>query len=131
MPRHRPRLGQGLEALVSPARHDAPEESAELSRPPGTAPAGQHPQVTAWEYVLLAPVRRKRRRSACRLTVLPGDLLRKPERYRIRGITPLVALGLLGAGGWELVGVRGRSYILKRPARALPQQGGLRLRYLA
>lgn len=131
MPRHRPRLGQGLEALVSPVRHDPSDEPAELSRLADPTPTSQPPRPTAWEYALIAPIRRKRRRAACRITVLSGDLLRKPERHRLRGIAPLVALGLLGAGGWELVALHGRSYILKRPAPALPPQAGLRLRYLA
>lgn len=131
MPRHRPRLGQGLEALVSPVRHDPPEDPAELSRLADPTPTGPPPRHTAWEYAVVAPIGRKRRRAACRITLLAGDILRQPERHRLRGMTPLVALGILGAGGWELVAISGRSYILKRPAPTALAAAGLRLRYLA
>jgi hypothetical protein len=52
------------------------------------------------------------------VTILSGDLLQKPSRKKLPRIPQLVALGVLGAGGWELVSVRGRTYFLKRPHSA-------------
>jgi hypothetical protein len=129
MPRHRPGLGQGLEALVSPYRPEQPADPAEISRLPEPAPTF----AVAWEYAVLSPRKppRRRRRKDCRVTLLSADLLRKPRRRTLRGITPLVALGVLGASGWELVALRGRAYILKRPACTGASRAGLPARNLA
>lgn len=132
MPRHRPRLGQGLEALVSPLRTDPPAEPAELPPPPEIpVPVSPRPLLTAWEYAFVQRAGRRKARRGCRVTVLSGDLVRKPRRRRLRGLTPLAALGVLGANGWELVAIRGRKYVLKRPELSSAPGGGLRVRYLA
>ena len=108
MPRHRPGLGQGLQALVAPIR--AEEDAPPPPRLPTPAPL---PPPSAWEYAVLRPRGRKRKDSS--VTILSGDLLQKPSRKKLPRIPQLVALGVLGAGGWELVSVRGRTYFLKRP----------------
>jgi hypothetical protein len=108
MPRHRPGLGQGLQALVAPIRA---EEDAPALIP--TSPAPIAPPIH-WQYAVLRPRGKKRKDSS--VTILSGDLLQKPSRKRLPRITRLVALGVLGASGWELVSVRKRTYFLKRPA---------------
>lgn len=110
MPRHRPGLGQGLQALVAPIR--AEEDSPPLlpSVPLSAAPSAQ------WQYAVLRPRGKKRKDST--VTILSGDLLQKPSRKRLPRINQLVALGVLGGSGWELVSVRKRTYFLKRPAPA-------------
>ena len=131
MPRHRPRLGQGLEALVSPARNQP------LAEPTVTAPSPEQPvqavgDVVAWEYAILAARKPKRgRRPDCWISILPGDLLHKPARRKRRGGPPMGARGALGAGGWELTAVRGRRYVLKRAVCTSPNGAGLRPLYLA
>lgn len=107
MPRHRPGLGQGLQALVAPIRAEDPVPA----RLPTPAPVA--PPPASWEYAILRPRGKKRKDST--VTVLSGDLLQRPSRKKLPRITQLVALGVLGAGGWELVSVRGRTYFLKRP----------------
>lgn len=111
MPRHRPGLGQGLQALVAPIRA---EEDAPPPRLPTPAPTPATP--AAWEYAVLRPRGKKRKDSS--VTVLSGDLLQKPNRKKLPRISQLVALGVLGASGWELVSIRGRTYFLKRPVAA-------------
>ncbi len=96
MPRPRAGLGQGLEALVPPLR-EAP--IAPFARP-----------STAWEFAVL----RRIRKSRCRLTVAPQAILQRPDRRTLKMPTVL-ALGALGAAGWELVAVQGDRYYLKRP----------------
>lgn len=131
MPRHRPRLGQGLEALVSPARNQPLAEPA-VNTPLPDQPVQAVANTITWEYaVLTAPKPKRGRRPGCRVSVLPGDLLRKPARRKLRGIPPMVALGVLGAGGWELAAIRGHRYILKRAVCSSATGAGLRSRYLA
>ena len=107
MPRHRPGLGQGLSALVAPIRAD------ETDVPPPRLPTPAPLPPASWEYAVLRPRGKKRKDSS--VTILSGDLLQKPSRKKLPRISQLVALGVLGAGGWELVSVRGRTYFLKRP----------------
>jgi len=109
MPRHRPGLGQGLQALVAPIR-------AEEDAPPPRLPTPVPLVPAAWEYAVLRPRGKKRKDSS--VTVLSGDLLQKPSRKKLPRISQLVALGVLGASGWELVSIRGRTYFLKRPVNA-------------
>ncbi|MEJ5221617.1 MAG: hypothetical protein WHT63_06405 [Tepidiforma sp.] len=97
MPRQRPGLGQGLSALVAPAR---PEPS-----PMPAAAAGP-----AWEY---AAIVRKRRRILVELA--NGDPVRGFSRHLVRGMPIVALLGLLGAAGWELVAIEDRRMFLKRP----------------
>jgi hypothetical protein len=96
MPRQRPGLGQGLAALVAPARTD-------LASPPAA--------TVAWEY---ATVIRKRKRTI--VEVADGDPVRGMSHHRVRGLPVVALLGLLGTSGWELVGVSGRRLYLKRPS---------------
>jgi hypothetical protein len=110
MPRHRPGLGQGLQALVAPIRAEQEPPPARLPTPTLAA------APTRWEYAILR--RRGKRRRDSTVTILSGDLLQRPSKKKLPRITQLVALGVLGAGGWELVSVRGKTYFLKR---ALPQ----------
>lgn len=112
MPRHRPGLGQGLSALVAPLRA---EEEPPPARLPTPTPARVAP--TVWEYAIVRPKgkgKRKRKNSA--VTVLSGDLLQRPSKKKLPRISQLVALGVLGANGWELVAVRKKTYFLKRAA---------------
>lgn len=101
MPRPRSRLGQGLEALVPPLRETA--SIANFSRTGSEAPL-------AWE---VATLRRRKRR--CLLTIAPAGVLEKPRRQKLRAST-LLALGALGAAGWELTALSGKTFYLKRPA---------------
>lgn len=97
MPRQRPGLGQGLAALVAPARPDPSPMPAAAAGP-------------AWEY---AAIVRKRKRTVVELA--SGDPVRGFSRRRVRGMPLVALLGLLGAAGWELVAVEGRRMFLKRP----------------
>jgi hypothetical protein len=101
MPRPRSRLGQGLEALVPPLRDSA--TIASFARTSTEAPP-------AWE---IATLRRRKRR--CLLTVAPSGVLEKPRRQKLKAST-LLALGALGAAGWELTALSGKTFYLKRPA---------------
>jgi hypothetical protein len=60
-------------------------------------------------------LRKGRKKGRCRLTVAPSAVLKKSRRRRIH-TSSLLALGALGAAGWELSGVTGRTFYLKRPA---------------
>lgn len=102
MPRPRSRLGQGLEALVPPLR-DTPS-IATFSR------SAAEPVVPRWEVATLRP-----RRGRSWLTVAPSGVLEKPRRQKLKAST-LLALGALGAAGWELVALSGKTFYLKRPA---------------
>lgn len=100
MPRPRTGLGQGLEALVPPLREPsiAPSTNADYAS-------------AAWEVAVL----RKTRRRRCRLTIAPSSILQTPERRTLKSST-MLALGALGAAGWELTAVAGDRFYLKRPA---------------
>ena len=100
MPRTRSGLGQGLEALVPPLR-----EQPTIATFTRTAVA-----PVVWEVATL----RKRKRR-CVLTVAPTGILQKPKRQKLKAST-LLALGALGASGWELVSLSGRTFYLKRPS---------------
>ncbi len=102
MPRPRTGLGQGLEALVSSARENAPSFSS-ISRAPDAA-------ALQWEVAVL----RKDRRRRCHLTIAPAAVLQKPER-RVLKTSTMLALGALGAAGWELTAVSAGKFYLKRP----------------
>lgn len=102
MPRPRTGLGQGLEALVPPLREST---SAFASIHPTPEPPPR-----TWEVATL----RKHRKRQCELTIAPSGLLRKARRRKLKAST-LLALGALGASGWELVAINGRSFYLKRP----------------
>jgi hypothetical protein len=102
-------LGQGLQALVAPIR-------AEEDAPPPRLPTPVPLPPASWEYAVLRPRGKKRKDSS--VTLLSGDLLQKPSRKKLPRISQLVALGVLGASGWELVSIRGRTYFLKRPVNA-------------
>ncbi|WP_322796630.1 hypothetical protein [Tepidiforma sp.] len=97
MPRHRPGLGQGLEALVAPT---PPANPAPVATPP----------VRDWEYAAL----RRRRRSTV-IETAGSDPLAGITRRRVRGLPLISVLGLLGAAGWELAGRDGKRLLLKRP----------------
>ncbi len=101
MPRPRSRLGQGLEALVPPLRETS--TIATFSR--SAAPAPQ-----AWEIATL-----RRRKGRCWLTIAPAGVLDRPKRQKLKAST-LLALGALGAAGWELTALSGKTFFLKRPA---------------
>ena len=100
MPRPRTGLGQGLEALVPPQRESS---IASFARHTDT-PAVQ------WEVAVL----RKDRRRRCHLTFAPSAVLEKP-RQRLLKTSTMLALGALGAAGWELTAVSGGKFYLKRP----------------
>lgn len=108
MPRPRTGLGQGLEALVPPLRESSGASIASFART-NDAPAVQ------WEVAVL----RKDRRRRCRLTVAPSAVLQKPQRRLLKTST-MLALGALGAAGWELTAVSGGKFYLKRPVSASP-----------
>ena len=100
MPRTRSGLGQGLEALVPPLR-----EQPTIAAFTRTAVA-----PTAWE---VATLRRRKRR--CVFTVAPSGILEKTKKRKLKA-SSLLALGALGASGWELVALSGRTFYLKRAA---------------
>jgi hypothetical protein len=100
MPRPRTGLGQGLEALVPPLRDGS--TIAPFNRPAAV-------QAQPWE---IATLRRKRRRSV--FTVAPAAVLARPKKQKLK-VPPLLALGALGAAGWELVALSGGTFYLKRP----------------
>ena len=108
MPRPRTGLGQGLEALVPPLR-DTGSSIASIR------PSAEAIPVT-WEFGTL----RKRRRGQCVFTVAPSNLLQEPRRQQLKSST-LLALGALGASGWELTALRGRTFYLKRPVISQPE----------
>ena len=101
MPRTRSGLGQGLEALVPPLRETS--TIATFARPASSAQA-------AWQ---VATLRRRKRR--CLLTIAPAGVLDRPKRQKLKA-SSLLALGALGAAGWELVALSGSTFFLKRPA---------------
>ena len=101
MPRPRTGLGQGLEALVPSLRENSPG-IASFNRP-AAAPV-------LWEVAVL---RRERKKRRCRFTIAASELLKEPQRRRIKTNT-LLALGALGAAGWELTAIRGGKFYLKR-----------------
>lgn len=101
MPRPRSRLGQGLEALVPPLR-ETPAITNISSRNADAPPT--------WEVATL-----RRRKGRCFLTVAPTGVLQKPKRQKLKAST-LLSLGALGAAGWELVAMSGKTFYLKRPA---------------
>ena len=116
MPRPKHGLGQGLDALVSSHQRAASRSEADAahSLPPGMAiepPA----TIRRWEYACLA-VRRtgKKRKRMISLKLSYPEVTLEPKAQRIHGVDAWTALGLLGAQGWELVNVRGRSFYLKR-----------------
>ena len=108
MPRTKPGLGQGLDALMA-ARSRA-----------GSAPHQLTPVATVtlsdprWEFAVLAVPRNKKRRL--RLRVSHPDPAVVPRTRRLRRVPAWTALGVLGAEGWELVAVQGRRYYFKRTA---------------
>ncbi|MEO8539673.1 MAG: hypothetical protein ABI577_08025 [bacterium] len=106
MPRPRTGLGQGLEALVSSSREPAPTIS-NFARPAET------PAPARWEVAVL----RRQRKRLCRVTFAPSELLQKPKRRKVK-TTSILALGALGAAGWELTAMRGNRFYLKRPVTA-------------
>ena len=106
MPRPRSRLGQGLEALVPPLR-----ETSSIASFARTS-AAQQPQ--AWEIATL-----RRGKGRCVLTVAPAGVLDRPKRQKLKAST-LLALGALGAAGWELTALSGRTFFLKRPLSEAP-----------
>jgi hypothetical protein len=100
MPRTRSGLGQGLEALVPPLR-----ESTTIATFARTAAAPR-----AWQVATL-----RRRRKGCVFTIAPSDVLARTKRRKLK-VGPLLALGALGASGWELVAISRKTFFLKRPA---------------
>lgn len=109
MPRPRTGLGQGLEALVPPPRESASASIASFSRTSEAA-------AVQWEVAVLE----KRRRRRCRLTIAPIAVLQKPRRQVLKTST-MLALGALGAAGWELTAVTGGKFYLKRPVSPLTE----------
>ena len=108
MPRPRSRLGQGLEALVPPLRETS--SIATFTRTPAAA------QPQAWEIATL-----RRRKGRCWLTVAPAGVLDRPKRQKLKAST-LLALGALGAAGWELTALSGKTFFLKRPLQETPAE---------
>ncbi|MGE3572738.1 MAG: hypothetical protein AB7J35_01625 [Dehalococcoidia bacterium] len=106
MPRSRTGLGQGLEALVPPLR----DASSIATLPRSTAPE-------TWEVATL----RRKRKGRCVLTVAPPALLKKTKKRKIKAST-LLTLGALGASGWELIALSGKTFYLKRPVMPLDSQ---------
>ena len=107
MPRPRTGLGQGLEALVPPLR-DSGSPIASIR------PSAEAIPIT-WE---VATLRKGRRR--CVLVIAPANLLQKTRKRKIKAST-LLALGALGAAGWELTALSGKTFYLKRPSISTPQ----------
>lgn len=118
-------LGQGLSALVPPSE-SAPiaPKSVEPAPPPTPQPAAhdetQPARPLRWEYAALerrAPKRGKRRRFARIWFSASGSTaLLEPRATVLAARSSWSALGLLGAEGWELVGVDKRWFFFKRPA---------------
>lgn len=116
MPRPKYGLGHGLEALVSSReRPDGWLELEPADRLSDQPAANVATGFTAWEYAALRRSfrRKKGKRRLSLRTSHPGSNVR-PRKQKIRGVSQWTALGMLGADGWELVGVRGRSFLLKR-----------------
>ena len=99
MPRTRSGLGQGLEALVPPLREQS--TIATFARA-SVSPA-------AWQVATL-----RRRKGRCVLTIAPAGILKKTKKQKLKA-SSLLALGALGASGWELVALSGKTFYLKRP----------------
>lgn len=106
MPRPRTGLGQGLEALVSPPRESSIASFTRTAESP----------VLNWEVAVLQRERRRR----CKLTIAPAAVLQKPER-RVLKTSTMLALGALGAAGWELTAVNAGRFYLKRPVSPLSE----------
>jgi hypothetical protein len=53
-------------------------------------------------------------------TVAPSNILQEPRTQKLKSST-LLALGALGASGWELTALDGRTFYLKRPVTVPPQ----------
>jgi hypothetical protein len=102
MPRPRTGLGQGLEALVPPIR----EPNSAISRF-----SRSEDGAVQWEVAVLRKLRKRR----CRLVVAPSAVLEKPAHQVLKTST-LLALGALGAAGWELTAVSRGKFYLKRHA---------------
>jgi hypothetical protein len=89
-----------LEALVPPLR-----ETPTIT----TFARNAAESVATWEVATL-----RRRRGRCVLTVAPSGVLERPRRQKLKAST-LLALGALGAAGWELTALSGKTFFLKRP----------------
>ncbi|MGE3424029.1 MAG: hypothetical protein AB7N24_18460 [Dehalococcoidia bacterium] len=55
------------------------------------------------------------------LTIAPTALLKKAKKRKIKAST-LLTLGALGAAGWELTALSGKTFYLKRPVITLDAQ---------
>ena len=121
MPRPKYGLGQGLEALVSSRQRPNGWPDSELLAQHPEASVAAAADVTPWEYAALTLLRRqKKRRRKLILQLSHPQMSVKPRRQRMRGVGPWTALGMLGADGWELVGVHKRAFLLKRASQGSP-----------
>ena len=115
MPRPKYGLGQGLEALVSSRQRPGDWSESELLNRHADVPSSPAPESRAWEYACLGeqpgPKKRKQRLT---LQLSHPEARVRPRRQTLRGVSQWTALGILGADGWELVGFRGRAFVLKR-----------------
>ena len=119
MPRPKYGLGQGLEALVSSRQRPSgwPGEESPGVHPEAPTPASAEPK--AWVYAALTKSpRRKKGKRTLTLQFSNPELHVRPRRQQIRGMSLWTALGMLGADGWELVGFRRRTFVLKRACGA-------------
>jgi hypothetical protein len=119
MPRAKYGLGQGLDALTSPRQRPGGWPESELLNRHPNAPGAVPPELVAWEYACLTERRRrKKRKRPLTLQLSHPEINVRPRKRTIRGVSKWTALGVLGADGWELVGLQGRSLLLKRVAGA-------------
>ncbi len=115
MPRPKYGLGQGLEALVASRQRPNGWPESELLAHHAEASDPATADLTCWEYATLTRLQRqKKRKRKLILRLSHPQMSVKPRPQRIPGVSLWTALGMLGADGWELVGVHKRAFLLKR-----------------
>ena len=116
MPRPKPGLGQGLEALVPPPTEPA---AAPYPAPPPHSQRIAAPPLVRWEYALLERKRRRKKKRSDRLRIWFSH----PDTSAIVRARPTIlaarsmwaAMGLLGNEGWECISIDRRRAHFKRP----------------
>lgn len=118
-------LGQGLSALVPPSEPSPPDASDSTatgdtaSQTPQAPAVADPPTHVRWEYAALErrpkKANKKRRFTRIWFSATGTDALFEPRATVLAARSSWSALGLLGAEGWELVGLDDRWFFFKRP----------------